>query len=307
MKKVLVVQYSQSGQLTDIVASILEPLTKVNAARITTITLSPQPAYPFPWSTQEFCDVFPESVAGEPCSLAPLDLPKDQRFDLVILAYQVWYLAPSIPMQSFLQSSAAERLLKGTPVLTVIGCRNMWLLAQERVKRRIHQLGGHLVGNIVLGDRASNLVGVATIAYWMLTGRKDRLWGVFPRPGVDDADIRAASRFGFIIRRALQRDIRSLDQQVLNAVGAVRVEPSYIIFEKRIQKIFTIWSRFIRKKGGPGAPARQRRVSCFFYYLLVAIVVLAPLATVAAKVTLRLRKARIEKAVAYFASNRLEP
>jgi hypothetical protein len=183
----------------------------------------------------------------------------------------------------------------------------MWLLAQERVKRKIRDLGGCLVGNIVLGDRASNLVGVVTIAYWMLTGRKDRFLRIFPRPGVDAADIRGAFRFGVILRKALQRDIAALDQRVLNAVGAVRVEPAYIIFEHRIQKIFRIWARFIRRRGGPGAPARQRRVRFFFYYLLVAIGVLAPLATLGAQLAIRLQKAPIEKARAYFASNRIEP
>ena len=307
MTKVLVVHYSQTGQLTDIVDAVLGPLASDKSIQIDTLTLQPEPNYPFPWATQTFCDVFPESVEGVPCELAPLDLDPATRYDLIVLAYTVWYLSPSIPVHSFLQSPEAGRLFNGTPVVTVIGCRNMWLLAQERVKGCIRKLGGQLVGNIVLGDRASNLVGVATIAYWMLTGRKDRLLGVFPKPGVDAADIRGASRFGVILRKALQDDIRSLDQDVLNAVGAVRVEPAYIIFEKRIMKIFRIWARFIRQKGGPGAPARQRRVRGFFYYLLVAIVVLAPLATLGAKVTLRLKKARIEKAIDYFSHNDLEP
>jgi hypothetical protein len=307
MKKVLVVHYSQTGQLTDIVTSILGPLASDKSIQIDTLTLQPQPDYPFPWSTQTFCDVFPESVEGVPCDLAPIEIDPDADYDLIILAYTVWYLSPSLPVQAFLGSPEAARLFQDTPVVTVIGCRNMWLLAQERVKSGIRDMGGQLVGNIVLGDRASNLVGVATIAYWMLTGRKDRLLHVFPRPGVDDADIRQASRFGIILRKALQDDIRSLDQEVLNAVGAVRVEPAYIIFEKRIMKIFRIWARFIRRKGGPGAPARQRRVRGFFYYLLVAIVVLAPLATLGAKATLRLKKAKIDKAVDYFSHNHLEP
>lgn len=306
MKNVLVVQYSQTGQLTDIVLSILGPLASDKTIHIDTLTLRPQPEYPFPWSTRTFCDVFPESVEGVPCTLAPLDCDPDASYDLIILAYQVWFLAPSIPVHAFLQSPEAKRLLNETPVVTVIGCRNMWLLAQERVKGRIRELGGQHVGNIVLGDRASNLVGVATIAYWMLTGRKDRLLRVFPRPGIDDTDIRQASRFGIILRKAMQDDILSLDQQVLNAVGAVRVEPAYIIFEKRIMKIFRIWARFIRRKGGPGAPERQRRVRCFFYYLLTAIAVLAPLAALGAQLTIRLKKAKIDKAVAYYASNRLE-
>lgn len=307
MKKILVVQYSQTGQLTDIVKSILGPLSSDKTIQIDTLTLQPQPDYPFPWSTQTFCDVFPESVEGVPCALAPLDCNPDESYDLIILAYQVWYLSPSIPVHAFLQSPEAKRLLNETPVVTVIGCRNMWLLAQERVKRCIRDMGGQHLGNIVLGDRASNLVGVATIAYWMLTGRKDRLLHIFPKPGVDESDIRGAFRFGVILRKALQGDGLSLDQQVLNAVGAVRVEPAYIIFENRIMKIFRIWARFIRRRGGPGAPARQRRVRCFFYYLLVAIAVLAPLATLAAKATLRLKKAKIDKAIDYFSSNRCEP
>ena len=307
MKKVLVVHYSQSGQLTDIVASVLGPLASDKTIEITTMALEPQPAYPFPWTTQRFCDVFPESVEGIPCRLAPSDLDPQASFDLIILAYQVWYLAPSLPVQAFLQSPEARRLIKGTPVVTVIGCRNMWLLAQERVKRQINDLGGFIAGNIVLGDRASNLVGVVTIAYWMLTGRKDRFLRLFPRPGVDVTDIRSAYRFGIILRKALQCDIASLDQRVLNAVGAVRVAPAYIIFEHRIQKIFRIWARFIRRKGGPGAPARQRRVRCFFYYLLVAIGILAPLAALGAQAAIRLKKAKIARASAYYASNRIEP
>jgi len=307
MKKVLVVYYSQTGQLSDIVASILEPIVAARTAKITTLSLQPRPAYPFPWTTQPFCDVFPESVAGVPCQLEPFDIDPDQSFDLIVLAYTVWYLSPSLPVQAFLRTPAAARLFPGTPVVTVIGCRNMWLLAQEQVKQRLCELDARLVGNVVLGDRASNLVGVATIAYWMLTGRKERLLGIFPRPGVDAADIRGASRFGVIIRKALEHDMRSMDQQVLNAVGAVRVEPSYIIFEKRIQKVFRIWARFIRKKGGPGDPARQPRVRGFFYYLLVAIAVIAPLATVAGQIAIRLKKAKIEQAVAYFSHNAWEP
>lgn len=307
MKKVLVVHYSQTGQLTDIVESILGPLADASKVDIARLALKPKPVYPFPWSTQRFCDVFPESVEGVPCALEPLDLDPGIRYDLIVLAYTVWYLSPSLPVQAFLRSPEAARLFPATPVVTVIGCRNMWLLAQEQVKQRLYELDARHVGNIVLGDRAGNLVGVATIANWMLTGRKERLLGIFPKPGVDEEDIRRASRFGIILRKALGEDILALDQEALNAVGAVAVAPAYIIFEHRIRRVFRIWARFIRKKGGPGAPERQLRVLAFFFYLLTAIAVLAPLATLAAGITLRLRKARIDKAVAYYSSNRYSP
>jgi hypothetical protein len=307
MKKVLVVHYSQSGQLTNIVESILGPLASEKSIRIDTVALQPRPAYPFPWTAQTFCDVFPESVAGVPCALAPLELDPGARYDLIVLAYTVWYLSPSLPVQAFLRSPEAACFFPGTPVLTVIGCRNMWLLAQEQIKQRLYELDARHVGTIVLGDRAGNLTGVVTIAYWMLTGRKERPLGMLPKPGVDEEDIRRAARFGIILRKALLEDITALDQEVLNAVGAMPVEPAYIIFEHRIRRVFRIWARFIRQKGGAGAPARQLRVLAFFFYLLAAIAVLAPLAALAAQITLRFRKAKIETAVAYYRSNRYNP
>ena len=52
MTKVLVVHYSQTGQLTDIVDAILGPLASDKSIQIDTLTLQPEPNYPFPWATQ---------------------------------------------------------------------------------------------------------------------------------------------------------------------------------------------------------------------------------------------------------------
>ncbi len=298
---ILVLYYSQSGQLKQILDSLLEPLETADGVSIHFEALKPKPAYPFPWSTDSFCDVFPESFQEIACEMEPLGVDPDQRFDLVILAYTVWYLSPAVPISSFLQSSAAKQLLKDRTVVTVIGCRNMWLMAQEKVKKRIQEAGGRLKGNIVLMDRAMNLVGVATIAYWMLTGKKERPLKLLPRPGVSDEDIREARRFG-----PLLRDPETLEQDKLNALGAVRVVPSYIIFEQRIEKVFTIWSNFIRQKGGPADPRRRKRVRMFFYYLLVAIGIIAPLATVAGFLIRLLKKEQIAAAVDYFSRNELK-
>ena len=59
----------------------------------------------------------------------------------------------------------------------------MWLKAQERVKKMLHGYGARLVGNIALVDKNSNLVSGVTILYWMMTGKKDSMWGIFPKPG----------------------------------------------------------------------------------------------------------------------------
>jgi hypothetical protein len=299
--KILILYYSQSGQLKQILDSLLEPLEDAPDLSIHFEALKPKPAYPFPWTTHSFCDAFPEAFQEIACEMEPLGVDLHQEFDLVIVAYTVWYLSPAVPVSSFLQSPAAKRLLKDRPVVTVIGCRNMWLMAQEKVKKRIQAAGGRLKGNIVLMDRASNLVGVATIAYWMLTGKKERPLKLLPRPGVSDSDIHKARRFG-----PLLRDPEALEQDKLNALGAVRVVPAYVIFEQRIEKVFNLWSNFIRQKGGPGDPRRRRRVRLFFYYLLAAIGLIAPLATAAGFLIQRLKKDRIRAAVDYFSNNDLK-
>jgi hypothetical protein len=299
--KILVLYYSQSGQLKQILDSLLQPLADASDVSIHFEALKPKPAYPFPWTTDTFCDVFPEAFQEVACEMEPLGVAPDQRFDLVLVAYTVWYLSPAVPVSSFLQSPAAKQLLKDRPVVTVIGCRNMWLMAQEKVKKRIQAAGGRLKGNIVLMDRASNLVGVATIAYWMLTGKKERPMRLLPRPGVSDSDIRQARRFG-----PLLKDPEALEQGELNTRGAVHVVPAYIIFEQRIEKVFNIWSKFIRQKGGPGDPRRRKRVRMFFYYLLAAIGIIAPLATLAGFLIRRLKKDRIRAAADYFSKNELK-
>ena len=303
MQKVLVVYYSQTGQLKAIIDSVLAPVVGGDGVNVTYAEIKPKHAYPFPWTAYQFCDVFPESFAGIPCELLPLEFDPDEHYDLVILAYTVWYLSPSIPIASFLQSPQAEKIIKGRPVITLIGCRNMWLLAQERIKRILGELGGRLIGNIVLTDRANNLVGVLTIAVWMLTGRKDRFMHVFPRPGISEGDIREARRFGEYIQRALTQSPIDLDQSELNAAGAVHVDPALLLMEKRVAKVFNIWSNFIRQKGSGGDPNRRRRVRCFMVYLIAAVIVLAPLASVAAGLLRRIKKDRLEAETAYFSQN----
>ena len=121
MKRVLVVYYTQSGQLKEIIDSVLSPLTEVTIDFLPIDTAEP---FPFPWTDEAFFGAFPESYLQIPQLLKPFELVHTD-YDLVILGYQVWYLSPSIPFNSFLQSEAGKQLLQGKPVITISGTRNM--------------------------------------------------------------------------------------------------------------------------------------------------------------------------------------
>ncbi|HVF15634.1 MAG TPA: dialkylresorcinol condensing enzyme, partial [Steroidobacteraceae bacterium] len=150
MKRVLVVHYSQTGQLRDIVASFIRPLQQAPNIEVTSLVLKPLQPYPFPWPFWRFFNTFPECVYEDPDPIEPLPLALNAEFDLVVIAYTVWFVSPNLPTTAFLHSPEARRLIRGKPVITLIGCRNMWLMAQERMKAKIEELGGHLMDNVAL-------------------------------------------------------------------------------------------------------------------------------------------------------------
>ena len=152
IKRVLVINYSQTGQLSAITQRIIAPLQQDEQIEVHVETLRPLKPYPFPWRFFSFLDAFPESAHMVTPPLQPLSLNGDEDFDLVILPYQVWFLAPSLPVTAFLKHPLAKKLLTGKPVVTVIACRNMWMMAQEKMKTLLAECGARLLDNVVLVD-----------------------------------------------------------------------------------------------------------------------------------------------------------
>jgi hypothetical protein len=269
-KKVLAVYYTQSGQLKQILDNFTAPFAQAGMT-VETVSIQPKNDYPFPWTTPSFFDVMPESVLTIPTEIVPFQC-KERSYDLVIFAYQPWFLSPSIPANSILQHPSFKAILKDTPVITLIGARNMWASAQEKVKSFLRDSGAKLVGNSVLMDRNQNHVSVVTIFHWMLTGRKDRYLNIFPKPGISDDDIRNASQFGAIAARHLQENKLETLQDAFVAGKAIEVHYGLIFIEERGSKLFKLWARLITRKKN-----RTRWLVYFKYYLLIALFVAAPI------------------------------
>lgn len=298
MKKVLVVTYSQSGQLDEIVSNTLKALE--GEVDIVWEHLRSSPEYPFPWKDIHFWDAQPECVEMIPGELEPLKFDTNIDYDLIILGYPIWFLSPPIPLTTFMKSEEAKKVMNGKPIITIIGSRNMWVTAQENIKAMISENGGKLVGNISLRDRHHNLPSVVTIIYWLTTGKKDRMWGIFPLPGISDKDISESVRFGKPVLEALQNDNFNNLQHKLLELRSVEIVPSVLSLEKKGKKIFGIWSKFIRKKGGPGNPARVPRLKMFKWYLLTVIFLVTPIATLVFYLTYPLFYFQIKRNLKYY-------
>lgn len=302
MKSVLVIHYSQSGQLTEIVKNISAPIQN-DSTEITHVSIKMKVPFPFPWKKKDFFGIFPDTYKQIPHEVEPL--PEDilnKTYDLIILGYSIWYLTPALPTSSFLNTKQAENLFRNKPVITVIGCRNMWIMAQEKMKKRLKALNAHLVGNIVLADRHINHISVITIAQWMFSGKKERYLGIFPKPGVSQKDIDESVKFGPIIAHHLKiNDYQSLQNELLKA-NAVKIKPFLITVDKRANVIFSKWADFIYSKGDKSSPKRQFWVKFFNYYLLFAIWFIAPIVFILFLLTYLPLYGKIKRDKVYYAS-----
>jgi len=279
MKRVLIIYYTQSGQLKQIADSLAEPMIRDKNIAVDYYRIKPVEEYPFPWTSDEFFDCMPESVEKLAVELNLDDFPVDNDYDLVILSYQVWYLSPALPVTSFLRSDVAGAFFKGRKVITLLGVRNMWVMAQEYVKECLREHKAEPVGNIVLKDKAHNLVSVLTIIRWLMGGNKGP-YNILPEAGVSENDIKDTSRFAGPIIKALNENHYDKLQEELLARGAVDLKYHLMQMEKNALRIFRIWAKLIRKKGEAGNIKRRLRVRLFKYYLLFVIFVVSPVASV---------------------------
>ncbi len=300
MRQVLIVHFSQTGQLDRLAQSVCGPLQQHGDIQLDFLQLQPAQPYPFPWPFLDFFRIFPETVLMRPQPLLPLAVDASKRYDLVILAYQVWFLSPSQPMTAFLASPEAAQLLKGTPVVTLIGCRNMWLMAQEKVKARLTELGARLVDNIALTDACGTAASFLVTPLWLFTGRQ-KPYSWVPRAGIDEAEIVAASRFGVAMAQRLTADSLPIEQPMLSGLGAVKIDEKLIASEKVGNRSFQLWSRLLAALGPQQSRRRAAGLVVYILFLLCLIVTVVPLSALLKKLLAPLLKERTQREKAYFA------
>jgi hypothetical protein len=138
----------------------------------------------------------------------------------------------------------------------------------------------------------------------MLWGKKDAFW-FFPAAGISQGDIIHTSKFGEIVKNALDKnDFKNL-QHDLNNEGAINIRPSLVLLEKRGQRGFAIWSKFIAGGGAVNSTSRKIRVYTFMYVLPTAIVLLTPLLWLSSKLMLLLLSKKLQQEIEYYKGTNL--
>ena len=305
MKKILVIYFSQTGQAKQALDATLKPFEENSNYQLDYHLIKPKKAFPYPWSYTQFFDVFPETVQGVPCEIEPLNIDTAINYDLVVIAYQPWFLSVCVPISSFLQSAQATALLANKPVITIINCRNMWLGAQEKMKKQLVHLKSNLVGNITYVDKSANLISLITVLAFVLKGTKENFMGIFPKYGVTESDLKKAPEFGNCILKQFESKQLNTLQLALNELGALSIKGNLLLMEGRGKALFPLYANYISKKGTQGSEQRKTRVRIFGIVLPTAILLLSPIITVLSRLAPLLAKRKFDKEIAYYSQNTL--
>ncbi len=252
--------------------------------RSTSSLRDPRPPTRFPWwSFAQFVDVFPECVQGTAPQMDEESMKAPhEKYDLVVLAYQVWYLAPALPVVGWLESRAAD-VLRDTPVVALCACRNMWQRAFIALKTLVAAKGGRLIDHVVREDSGPAWATFWTTPRWMLTGDKVGATKLLPVAGIADADIASLSGPGEKLGVALMAG--ALGASVLAGAEA-KVHRLFVIPELVGRFFFGRWAALITAN----RKARWLLLRTMFFSLCSSLPLMVPAAVVALFIRLFARK-----------------
>jgi hypothetical protein len=274
MKRILALEYSQSGDVSAVAHAFLRPFVRPGV-ELRRERIQPLASYPYPWgSIHRLFSVFPECFLGSHNQVQPLGLAPHERFDLIVLCFQVWHLAPSIPIQDFLRSEQAQ-VLQNTPVITLCVSRNMWHTASETIKRMLQARGAIHIDNVVVTHQGPPMSTFVSVPRALLYGKRDRLWGIFPPAHLDQKDLDRAERLGTAAAEKLNH-LTPPYRPLLTGLGAVSVKLRYIVPEFCGSYIYRIGARLVAYRRPPGSRGRGRAITLFMYFLLGMILVGIP-------------------------------
>lgn len=270
--RVLVIYYSQSGDVRRVAEALLEPLAN-DGVPVHWEELRPTVPFPWPWKNiHKFFYIMPDCLLGHTIPMETLSTEAtSDEYDLVVLAYQVWFLAPSIPVQSFLQQPTVRQFLQGRNVMTLCVNRNMWNSASERMKRILAGIGANHVDNIVVTHQGHPLGTFITTTRRLFTGRAGKVMGVLSSAEVGGSDFDRMHQLGTELVNRQQAIAAREPTSFLAGLDTVSVNRTYVICELAAYYNFAAWAVILDAVGRVWSGLRHVGTFLFANFLLLMI------------------------------------
>lgn len=184
--RALLIYYSFTGQAQRAVALASEELRAQQVeplcVRIEFAHAGARLRRPLPFKEQVLWGNLAERRQTVPVTLDPPELPVVD-IDFIVLFSNTWKFHPSVPVQSFLATPEAARLLHGRPFAVVVVCRGFWRKNLRIVRALAEGLGGHYLAGDGFGFAGGWLSStVQSVRYVASAGAAERRWGLLPLP-----------------------------------------------------------------------------------------------------------------------------
>ena len=236
MKNILVIYYSQTGQLREIMINFLKPWHTTHHVDYVEIKSND---FPFPMSYRQFFGVFPESVLKRPSNIFYEIEWKD--YDCVILGFQSWFLHTSIPFHTFIQTEDFKKVVKDKPVILVMDARNSWRNTLNEVIIETEKNNGLIKGKYVFRDTSKNHTGFIALCYWLFTGKKKPPVKALPTGGVSQDVIDHADVYGAEALKLME----DINNNTYTVIPHVDEKFTSVKYEQFAVGKYIKWAKFI--------------------------------------------------------------
>lgn len=287
--KCVVVSFSQTGQLKLALEHFCKPLKKAGW-EIEFVEIKCKTGFPYPWSFWRFFETMPLCVLEKSYDLEyemeAHATEKIKESQLVVLGLQPWFLSPSVPVNSFLNSRCARELC-GKPVVAMVACRKMWWNAVQRVAHHVDRLGGIWKGYGVISLKKGAFVSHLTTPLWLLTGKKNIGGKLIPSGALSEDLFLLYEEYGaqMVLHQAKIKDGQKAD--IFAQCSSMEWQFTYHYAEKWARLGFPFFARLINtasKKGFLWKLVHRLAILSFLGYLIFMIVFMIPIIQCVTKV-----------------------
>jgi hypothetical protein len=159
-----------------------------------------EPIFRFPMSFSDFVQIVVRAALRRSARIAPLDIPPDHPYDLVVVESQTWLLGMSAPIQALFEHAETRLIFEGRDAAALVVCRGAWRRTQAMVVRGLERSGARVVGSrgfVHEGWEPSRLFSLWLYLIYHQAGRPRWLDGLVQlHYGLSESSLREVEQLG---------------------------------------------------------------------------------------------------------------
>lgn len=192
-RRALILTYSLTGTGEKAVQRVKLGLERTGY-RVDVKTVRPlSPLFRFPMSLWDFARITARAIFRIPARIAPLGVPADHPYDLVIVEAQTWLVGTSAPIEAIFQDPDNLGIFTGRDAAAIVVCRGAHRRNHAMLVRWLEAAGANVVGARGFGHKGAEPGRLFTLWRFLLLRGRGR---VEKRYGLSDTALAELERFG---------------------------------------------------------------------------------------------------------------